>query len=286
MQMNPLISVIIPLFNKEEYIITTINSVLDQKFDAFEILVIDDGSTDKSRLLVQNYKDDRIRLIVKKNGGVSSARNFGMGEAKGEFLFFLDADDEILVNCFNVFTELLKRYPNEKIFTTNFVYSENNCEKAYCKKQEEGLILNPYKEIFLLNIFPRTGNLFIHKDLVLDKCSFNESISISEDLDFIFRLIENNRIIYSPISTFIYKRENAELSLKNRNYSKEYISIAEVNGTFYKRIVISKYILNYYNGLIISLYRRFFKHKNEAVYLIMAYLLTNFNRLFEKIKKK
>ena len=88
-----MISVVIPLYNKEKYIKRAIESVLNQTFQKFEIIVVNDGSTDKSAEIVQNIKDPRIRLINQKNAGVSAARNRGIQEAKYEYIAFLDADD-------------------------------------------------------------------------------------------------------------------------------------------------------------------------------------------------
>lgn len=88
-----MISIIIPLYNKAESIKTTLESVLSQSYTDFEVLIIDDGSTDDSKNIVSEIHDDRIRYIYKDNGGVSSARNYGAMNAKSEWLFFLDADD-------------------------------------------------------------------------------------------------------------------------------------------------------------------------------------------------
>ncbi len=90
----PLISVVIPLYNKEPYIKRAIDSILAQKIQDYEIIVIDDGSTDKSAEVVKSFPDPRIRLIQQENAGVSAARNRGIEEAKAELIAFLDADDE------------------------------------------------------------------------------------------------------------------------------------------------------------------------------------------------
>ena len=89
-------SVIIPLYNKGWRIKRAIDSVLRQGIEDLEIVVVDDGSTDGSAGFVKSYKDARIHYIYKENGGVSSARNKGIKEATGEWLLFLDADDEML----------------------------------------------------------------------------------------------------------------------------------------------------------------------------------------------
>lgn len=89
-------SVVIPLYNKEKYIKKTINSVLEQSFKNFELIIVDDGSTDRSIEIVKSINDQRINLIIQENSGPSKARNRGISEAKGEFIAFLDADDEWL----------------------------------------------------------------------------------------------------------------------------------------------------------------------------------------------
>ena len=93
---NPLFSIIVPLFNKSNYIYRCIKTILDQEFENFEIIIIDDGSTDDSPLIVkQCFYDQRIRLFQTNNQGVSAARNKGLDAASGEFILFIDADDHI-----------------------------------------------------------------------------------------------------------------------------------------------------------------------------------------------
>jgi len=91
---HPLVSVIIPLYNKEKWVKRSLKSALDQTYATIEILIVNDGSTDNSLQVVSLVSDSRIKIIDKPNAGVSSARNLGMEHAKGEFIAFLDADDE------------------------------------------------------------------------------------------------------------------------------------------------------------------------------------------------
>jgi len=90
--MNPLVSVVIPVYNSAEYIVETIKSALAQHYKPFEVIVVDDGSTDNTKDLLEPYLH-RISYLYKENGGPASARNTGVNNAKGEYIAFLDADD-------------------------------------------------------------------------------------------------------------------------------------------------------------------------------------------------
>ena len=89
------ISIIIPIYNVESYLRKCLDSIMEQSFSYFELLLINDGSTDSSGQICQEYveKDDRIRYFEKENGGVSSARNFGIKHSRGEYITFIDSDD-------------------------------------------------------------------------------------------------------------------------------------------------------------------------------------------------
>ena len=100
-----MISVIIPLYNKEPIIERSLQSVLSQDYDDFEVVVVNDGSTDRSADIVRSINDPRIRLIEQENGGPSKARNTGTKSARGEWILFLDADDELLPGALNYFSE-------------------------------------------------------------------------------------------------------------------------------------------------------------------------------------
>lgn len=97
MEKNPTISIIVPVYNVEKYLEECVESVLSQTFTDYELLLIDDGSTDSSGIICDGYatQDSRIRVFHKSNGGVSSARNLGLDNALGEWVCFIDSDDEI-----------------------------------------------------------------------------------------------------------------------------------------------------------------------------------------------
>src|SRR5574344_1047459 len=119
-----MISVVIPLYNKERYIERALRSVLNQTFGDFEIVVVNDGSTDASVSVVEGIEDSRIRIINQKNGGVSAARNRGIEESKYDIVAFLDADDVWKENHLSVIAELIDKYPACGVFATSYYFQK------------------------------------------------------------------------------------------------------------------------------------------------------------------
>ena len=124
-----MITVVIPLYNKESSIATALDSVLAQTYQDFEIVVVDDGSTDDGAAVVERYTDPRIRLIRQANAGVSAARNKGIAEAKGEYVAFLDADDEWMPEFLEEIAALQREFPNCKAQATTYVQCQNGEKK-------------------------------------------------------------------------------------------------------------------------------------------------------------
>lgn len=124
--MNPLISVIVPVYNVEEYLKKSIESILNQSFADFELILVNDGSTDESLLICNYYGqiDERVVIINKKNGGLSSARNAGLDVAKGKYICFIDSDDWIHTNMIKVLYQNMVDY-NADISQCNLVKTRN-----------------------------------------------------------------------------------------------------------------------------------------------------------------
>ena len=114
-----MISVIIPLYNKEKSITDTVNSVLNQTFKDFELIIVNDGSKDNSLSVVNQFTDKRVKIIDKPNGGVSTARNAGMKRAEGEYIALLDSDDEWLPHKLERQIEVLNENPHIDFLGTN-----------------------------------------------------------------------------------------------------------------------------------------------------------------------
>lgn len=119
-------SVVIPLYNKQRYIKETLKSVLNQTFQDFEILVVDDGSTDESLKEAKKVVSEKIRIIEQENQGVAVARNTGILHAKGEYISFLDADDIWRKNYLETIEGLTKNYTQSDIFVTAYAVDLGN----------------------------------------------------------------------------------------------------------------------------------------------------------------
>lgn len=244
-----MISVVIPLYNKEKSIENTIKSVLAQSYSNFEIVVIDDGSTDESAMVVHNISDTRIRYIYQKNQGVSAARNRGVSESKGEWIFFLDADDMIYPDCLDYLMILSQNY-NTLISSANFYVTRKGCLQPYSCKKFEGIIKNNLKSYLDNILFLRTGNTLINRSIILNH-RFNTSYQRFEDFEFFYYLYCNFKIAYSSKIVFEYLPGNIMLSKPQKDLSKDYMCNLQYdkNSNIWQKLVfgycLSQAILDY-----------------------------------------
>lgn len=145
-----MISVIIPLYNKEGSIAQALDSVMAQECQDFEVIVVDDGSTDGGAAVVENYGDPRIRLVRQENAGVSAARNRGIEEARGEYVAFLDADDVWMPGFLSEIGVLQKEFPQCRAQATNYVFNSNGVKSPTILRKipfggERGVLVNYFE---------------------------------------------------------------------------------------------------------------------------------------------
>ena len=233
---TPLISVVVPLYNKVQCIEATINSVLEQSFDSFELIIVDDGSTDGSAVLVKSINDNRIRYIYKDNGGVSSARNCGIKEAQGEWVLFLDADDILLPNCLSkLYSVVLSCNQHLDIIAGNYYKVIGRERKLYNKGRYRGVVPNNFKWYFFNKFSIRTGCALIQRK-VLCQYPFDESLSRYEDLELILRILKSTVVYTIPDVVFEYCCDNNALSKANiENRFKDFTFLMNFqNKTFWE----------------------------------------------------
>lgn len=213
-------SIVIPLYNKETVISRTLQSVLKQSYSNYEVVVVDDGSKDRSIDIVSSYDDSRIRIINQENKGVSAARNRGIRESRYEWIFFLDADDLMLPNALSVFADMIKSYPNEKYFSARSLW-ENHIEGDDVIAKSVRRTRCPFFYIWLRKIDPAPRNVVIHRDLI-DKLGFyDERMSFYEDWEFSLRMCRVGTVVYTNQFVAQYMPGPQGLSQKKHPHQKE-----------------------------------------------------------------
>ena len=236
-------SIIIPLYNKEDSILDTVNSVLQQTYMNFELLIVNDGSTDNSvDILEDNISDKRMHIINQLNFGVSAARNLGVKKATYDYILFLDADDILLKNALNLFLNLINKYPQAQIFTSNMYINQKNSNQnqVYCKCKVQRLIKDNYKEYWLKQYCIRTGNSVFRKEVLINGGLFDVKISYFEDLSLNMRLLENSLIAYTPSFTFVYNNEYSTLSKGSKSITETFAYWLDLkNKSFWHKMILA-----------------------------------------------
>lgn len=201
-----MISVVIPLYNKSTNIFSTVNSVITQDYQDFELIIVNDGSTDNSLEIAKSINDKRIRIIDKKNGGVSSARNTGILAANFEYIAFLDGDDFWFPNHLKVLNLLIKQFGNTASgFVTRFE-KLNSLEVINRPKEdnETFLIKDYFKEAYNPITILSSSNFVVKKELAINAGLYDTTLRYGEDVEFWYRLFNNQKIAVSNQITVIY----------------------------------------------------------------------------------
>ena len=204
------ISVIIPLYNKQDAITRTIQSVLDQTVSDFELVVVDDGSTDNSLAVVQAIDDRRIRVIHKENGGVSSTHNVGIKAAKGQYVALLDGDDLWEPTFLEEQMRLVADFPEAGMWGVNYAFVKG--DRCWACQQGMGKGFRGYVENYFgtrHNDLYCSSSVVIRKDVFETAGYFDERISASEDLDMWYRIILHYPVVYYD-KVLAYYNQNAE----------------------------------------------------------------------------
>lgn len=219
-------SIIIPLFNKEKFIEDTLNSILNQTFSDFEIIVVDDGSTDQSLDLVSKYKDERLQIITQKNAGVSIARNNGIKAANGDYIALLDADDYWYNNHLFELNKLINLFPDAGLYCNNYevFYNKEFKQKAQFnfKFNEDCLIVKDYFKASIINSVAWTSAVAFSKENFNSIGGFTEKFTGAEDLDLWIRFALKLKIAFNPALTMSYKLYVTESLSKNEFNAMRY----------------------------------------------------------------
>jgi glycosyltransferase involved in cell wall biosynthesis len=219
---EPAVSVIIPLYNKEKYVRRAVESVLGQTFVDFELIVVNDGSTDGGPVIVRGYTDPRIRVIDQDNHGVSAARNRGIAEARAPLTAFLDADDEWLPEFLMTIVGMTRRFPEAGAYATASEIHESSgavtrlvCD-GFGERYSEGIIEN-YCRTALLGCQLSSSAVAVPRHVFERVGDFPIGEHLGEDGHMWLRIALRYPIAYSACICSVYHREAEGRSCVNRN---------------------------------------------------------------------
>lgn len=213
--MKPYFTIVIPLFNKEKFILNTLNSVLKQSFNDFEVIIVEDCSTDDSFQVISTIKSEKVKVIQHdSNKGLSASRNTGIRNAKSDYIAFLDADDLWKENFLEEIHNLINHFPQAKLFATNYeeVYQNYTVllPKNNSDKLEENTIIPDFFAISLAQPLYCPSSLCVEKSVFDFVGYYNEVIRFGEDVDFNIRANSSFKLAYSqnPLVSYTMVSEN------------------------------------------------------------------------------
>lgn len=284
---NPLISVIVPVYNVEKYLPRCIDSILAQTFTGFELLLIDDGSKDKSGEICDEYarKDPRIRVFHKENGGVSSARNVGLDNARGEWIFFSDADDILELAAFQLLISKAESNDVDLVMAGYRIHQDNALQKEIGHERNKLLSRDEaLAEMYQPTDFPYQGylwcKLFRGSVIADNHLRYNEQLYFNEDRLFIVRFLCHSQRLVSYTTQVVYNyivRESGAMASLKKGYNKKYAT--DFDAYVLMRNAVYEYIEN-------SHVRRLATQGIASSYLENHKLMVRFNDYDPAIHKR
>jgi len=226
---HPLISIVVPLYNKEQYICKTLESVLTQTYCDYEILVVNDGSTDNSLERAKEVKSDRIRFFTKPNGGPASARNLGVRNARGRWVMILDADDQLAPGILQHFADLIQAHPDCHFFCGTHWLKLHDKLTPYSSRYKEGVLRNNFLAWSTKRFMPVAGSCVILRSLLLAH-PFREDLRRYEDAESLFGIMRTARIWTTTQPAMTYNRTASHASNPTTNISEDFIGHLSLKG--------------------------------------------------------
>lgn len=214
--MQPLVSIIIPVYNAERFVRQALQSALEQTYGNIEVIVVNDGSTDRSPEIISGFMDPRMRVIHQRNKGGSAARNAGIEIARGEYIKFLDADDVLLLETIEKQLEHSRKLSESEIVfgDFNFINREGIIREVSTFKETDVLSAEP--ETFFLSNWKILISCPLHRKEYLERIGgFDEKLPYGQESDLHFRLSLNGvRFKYQALPVFNYRShsENSRIS--------------------------------------------------------------------------
>ncbi|MGB2685681.1 MAG: glycosyltransferase family 2 protein [Olleya sp.] len=246
-------SVIIPLYNKEKYVLKTITSVLQQSFQNFDIVIVDDGSTDQSLAIVKSLNNDKITVIQQENQGASIARNTAIAASNGSYIATLDADDIWDKNHLLELKKCINTCPEAVLFCTNYNIKRHDGfitkSKFNFEYDNSCLIINDFFKANIINFIPTSSSVAFKKQDFLKVNGYNTKLRTGQDIDLWIKFGLIGKIAFNPKITMLYNFFD-QSSLSNRDYNEDryllinnYKNEAQNNASLKKYLDINRYAL-------------------------------------------
>ena len=251
--MKKLISVIVPVYNSEKYILDCVNSVLDQEFSSYEVIIVNDGSTDESLTILQSLakQSDKIRVVSQENKGVSAARNLGLQLSQGDYIVFLDADDYLHKDALMTFMDVAHSCKADFVYSTKCFVTKN---QKNIKKQVRRVVSSREAVSDLLDpkvIVGSWNKIYRKSFLVENNIKFNEKLMYGEGLNFIVDCsLRSEKTIMIEDRLYYYRRDNYNSA--TTSFSLDKIK----NGDFALKLVEEKLIESLGASNVMFVYHR------------------------------
>lgn len=280
---NPLVSVIIPAYNAEKFIVEALESVFSQTYRPIEVIVVDDGSTDSTQPVLGNFKN-RIYYHCQGNNGPSAARNTGIKVAKGKYVAFLDSDDLWTDGKLQQQIEIMENYPDVGLLSGDMQrFSGEQVKVSSMFKKygfdynffgDEFYVVDAYKKIYTQGNYIPTGTVILRRDCLKKVGNFDENFRHSEDLDLWLRISLHYKLAYSR-EIWLLRRDheiNLTRDTKSMNLSlikvlekheEQYASYLTQNGIDFNKVISEKY-------------------RNTGYLLLISYKLSNARECLKK----
>ncbi|MHC4629843.1 MAG: glycosyltransferase [Planctomycetota bacterium] len=213
---NPLVSIIMPAYNAAEYIAEAIESVLIQNYRNFELIIVDDGSTDNTKDIIAGFKDEKIKYFYKENAGAASARNLAMKESKGDFLITLDADDMITPDFITKHLQQFEKHPKtDLVYCDDYLIDEDGKPTQVSERPEYPDRKSLIKDLFRYGCSIVPFRTCIRKS-VFDKIGiFDEDLLVGEDYDMMRRFVKSGLKIHHLKDALYLRRITPNNLLRN-----------------------------------------------------------------------
>lgn len=266
MNESPRVSVIIPVFNLEVYLSETVDSVLNQTCQDFEIILVDDGSTDRSREIINGYQrrlPEKVRAVFQNHRGAAAARNTGIAMACGEWIAFLDGDDIWKPDKLNVQLRETENDPRINFLSTAAeIYGQH---KLFSELVPAGHDIK--LELLLKGCFIILSTVLIRSEL-LDTITFNEELPGAQDLDLYLRLADRSRFCFIPEPLIMYRiRKNAISDPQTTRYRQLDHHYRIIKREIKKMALTDPIQFNQYKGKLKSVMTRL---THEAAYFSLS----------------